>query len=70
VDDGIRTLLARLPSSQDVWAFLTSTYTVDIFCGLFLATTNRGFSITADISALLSDRGIDIGFDLHFDPPK
>jgi hypothetical protein len=70
VDDGIRMLLARLPSSPDIWASLTKTYAVDIFCGLFLSTTNRGFSIPADISALLSDRGIDIGFDVYFDPPN
>ena len=70
IEDGIRMLLGRLPSSPDIWTALTSTYTVDIFCGLFLAKTNRGFSIPADISTQLSDRRIDIGFDVYFDPQQ
>jgi hypothetical protein len=70
VENGIRTLLTRLPSSPNLWSSLTKTYAVDIFCGLFLSKTNRGFSLAADLSTLLSDRGIDIGFDIYFDPPK
>src|SRR5579864_690343 len=62
VEDGIRMLLARLPSDGDVWTSLTSMYTVDIFCGLFLASSNRGFAISPEVSKLLSDRHLEIGF--------
>jgi len=68
LDDGIRMLLARLPSDRGVWASLTSNYSVDIFCGLFLASSNRGFGISPEVSALLSDRGLEVGFDVYFDP--
>ena len=68
VEDGIRMLLARLPSDRDLWVSLTSMYTVDVFCGLFLESSNRGFGISPEVSKLLSDRHLEIGFDLYFDP--
>jgi len=70
VDDGVRMLLARLPSDPDVWASLANIYSVDVFCGLFIASSNRGFEISTEVSRLLSDRGLPIGFDLYCDPPK
>ena len=70
VDNGVRMLLARLPSDPDVWASLANTYSVDVFCGLFITSPNRGFGISTEVSRLLSDRGLQIGFDLYFDPPK
>ena len=70
VEDGIRALLERLPSDSGLWTSLTSMYKVDIFCGLFLEAENRGFPISAEISKLLSDRHLDIGFDMYFDPTK
>ena len=70
VDDGIRMLLARLPSDSGIWVSLTSNYAVDIFCGLFLASSNRGFGISAEVSRLLSNRNLEIGFDVYFDLPS
>jgi hypothetical protein len=40
VDDGVRMLLACLPSDPDVWASLANTYRVDVFCGLFITASN------------------------------
>jgi hypothetical protein len=70
VDDGIRMLLARLPSDPDVWVSLANIYNVDVFCALFITAPNRGFGITTEVSRLLSDRGLQIGFDLYLDPLK
>ena len=67
VEDGIRILLARLPSDGDVWVSLTGTYSVRVSCGLFLAASNRGFAISADVSKLLSDRNLEISFNVYFD---
>jgi len=63
-------LLARLPSDSGIWVSLTSNYAVDIFCGLFLASSNRGFGISAEVSRLLSNRNLEIGFDVYFDLPS
>ena len=67
VEDGIRMLLSRLPSDGGLWASLTGTYSVSVSCGLFLAASNRGFAISADVSKLLSDRNLEIGFNVYFD---
>jgi hypothetical protein len=68
VEDGIKRLLARLPSDSGVWASLTTRYEVDLFCGLFLASANRGFELSPQVMKLLADRGIEVGFDIYFDP--
>ena len=69
VEDGVRILLERLPSDGSLWASLTTAYSVDVFCGLFLASENRGFGMSAELCKLLADRNLEIGFDLCFDPP-
>jgi hypothetical protein len=70
VEDGIKALLEQLPSDLALWASLTSMYEVDVFCGLFLEADNRGFAVSAKTSKLLSDRHLNIGFDIYFDPPE
>ena len=69
VEDVVKMLLERLPSDREFWAALTSTYRVDIFCGIFMNASNRGFGISPATSKLLADRNLEIGFDLYFDPP-
>jgi hypothetical protein len=69
VDDGIGMLLAPLPSDSGIWVSLTSNYEVNVFCGLFLASSNRGFGLSAEVAKLLSDRNLEIGFDVYFDLP-
>jgi hypothetical protein len=70
VDDGIRMLMARLPSDDSVWATLTNLYAADVFCGLFLTSLNRGFGLSVEVSRLLSDRNLEVGFDEYFDLPN
>ncbi len=65
VEDAIKTLLAGIPSDHDLWDSLTSTYRVDLFCGLFLDSDNRRFSISPEVSKMLADRNIEIGFDIY-----
>jgi hypothetical protein len=69
IEDGLKILFERLPADLKVWEALTTKYKVDIFCGLFLQAENRGFGLSAEMSKMLADRGIEIGFDIYFDPP-
>ena len=43
LEEGIKILLRKLPSDAKLWRSLTTKYDVDIMCGLFLETSNRGF---------------------------
>ena len=70
LEEGLKILLGRLPSDAKLWRSLTAKYDVDVFCGLFLETSNRGFGLSANASKMLSHRNLDIGFDLYFDPPS
>ena len=69
LEEGLKILFEKLPTDLKVWEGLTAKYKVDIFCGLFLVAENRGFSLSAEISKMLVDRGLEIGFDIYFDPP-
>ena len=68
VEDGIKVLLSLLPNDVTLWASLTNAFSVDVFCGIFIASSNRGFEISTEVSKMLADRHLKIGFDLYFDP--
>ena len=67
VEQGVMALLKKLPSNLQLWGELTHRYNIDIYCGLFLKTSNRGFGLSPQLSRMLADRNIGIGFDLYFD---
>lgn len=69
VEDGIKMLLNQLPSDPTIWQSLKSTYSVDIFVGIFLEESNRMFQIPPDVSEMLADRGLNLVFDVYYDPP-
>jgi hypothetical protein len=69
LEDGLKIFLAKLPTDMKIWEALVATYDVDIYCGLFLAKHNRGFGLSAEMVKMLSDRRLDICFDIYFDPP-
>jgi len=62
----IRTLFARLPQNPKLWATLSQKWKIDLFCGLFLETENRGFELSSELCRDLAQRGISIGFDIYF----
>jgi hypothetical protein len=57
--------------SQDLttWRTLTSRFSADVFCGLFMDQSNEGFSLGAETLRMLADRGLEIGFDVY-DPTR
>jgi hypothetical protein len=63
--DQIESLLARLTKDLGVWRLLTEQYDVDLFCGLFLETTNRGLELPANLLSALGSRNLRIGFDIY-----
>ena len=65
VEDVVRLLLDRLPADPELWAALTRDYKVDVFCGIFMDRRNQGFEIPPEISKMLAERGLGIGFDIY-----
>jgi hypothetical protein len=64
LEEKVWDILRRLSPSQEVWNSLTAKYRVDLLCGVFLETQNRGFSLSVKLMRELSRLGIAIGFDI------
>jgi len=67
IEQGITALLNRLPANLELWRDLTHRYYIDIYCGLFLKTSKRGFGLSPQVSRMLADRNLGIGFDLYIE---
>jgi hypothetical protein len=65
LSDAIRTLLDRFPADPALWESLATEFTTDIFCGLFLHAANRGTQISLETMALLVERRLPLGLDIH-----
>jgi hypothetical protein len=66
--EAVMVLLHKLPSDLNIWRSITSRYKVDFFIGLEMLSTNKGFSIPAQVMQCLGERGIEIGFDIYYKP--
>ncbi len=66
LEDQINALFDRLTDDLEVWRDLTSRYKSDLFCGLWSEAWNRGVSLSPELVARISARGLSIGFDVYF----
>ena len=65
LSDAIRTLLDSFPADPALWESLATEFRTDVFCGLFLHESNRGTQISIDTMALLVERRLALGLDIH-----
>ena len=68
----ITSLLNMLTNDLKIWQNLTMRFDVDLFCGLFMETFNRGFELSPSIMRQLAERGIKLTFDIYSEdyPPE
>lgn len=64
-DAQIEEILSKLTPDLGVWRLITSTYTTDLFCGLFLNRSNEGINLSPTSLAALGSRGIEFGLDIY-----
>ena len=69
LDHQVSWLLGQLTDNLEVWQVLGKEFKIDLFCGLFMGSSNEGFSLAAATMVALGARGIEIGFDLY-DPSE
>ena len=65
LSDAIRTLLDKFPADPALWESLATEFRMDVFCGLFLHERNRGTQISIETMALLVERRLPLGLDIH-----
>ena len=65
IDGQIAQILNQLTDDLTVWHEIKKRYRVDLFCGLFLGSSNEGLTISVKSLRALSERGIEAGFDIY-----
>jgi hypothetical protein len=66
LEEKIELLFAKLTDNLDVWQEITKNAKVaDLFCGLFIDRWNEGFELSPSIMKKISDRNLEIGFDIY-----
>jgi len=65
IDGQIREIFTQITADVAVWQNISKKYRVNLFCGLFMTETNDGLSISPQSMAVLSERGIELWFDIY-----
>lgn len=60
-------LLSKLTPNLNIWNKLTSKYEVWMDVAGYMNNWNRGFKLSPESMRMLSDRNLDIFFDLYFE---
>jgi ribosomal protein L19 len=55
----------ELSQDPDVWRRLGAKYRIDLFCGVFMGSTNDGLSFTGNLLKVLCERGIALNLDIY-----
>lgn len=58
-------LFGQLTSDCDVWCDLSRRYDGNLFAGLFMSSSNDGFSIDGEIVQAIERRGLTLHFDIY-----
>jgi len=66
LEDQIICLLNRVTDDLEVWNTMANQYRINISCGLFLYDLNRGFRLSHNLQKMLSDRKLEIQFDIYY----
>lgn len=66
LDGQIQWILSQMTNEPDIWKHLVQTYDVDMFCGIFMGSSNDGFCLSPKTLLILGERGIEIGFDIYY----
>jgi hypothetical protein len=65
LDAQVKELFSRVNNDLGVWAALSGTYKVDLFCGFFMSGIDEGLEISAQTLKVLGDRGIKLGVCIY-----
>ncbi len=57
-------ILGQLTQDLSIWASL-SRFQPDMFCGLFMSSSNDGISLSAKALIALGERGISLALDVY-----
>jgi hypothetical protein len=62
--DALMHLLSALPPDATRWEEITSSFSADLFCGVFLEDDNQSTVVPPEVLAELGRRGLSLSLDL------
>lgn len=65
LDGQVLELLGRLTQNLEVWKELSTRYEVDLFCGVFMESSNDGLPLSPMTLLALGERGIKLDLDIY-----
>ena len=65
IESQIFEIIDSLTNDLSIWSSLSSKYKIDLFCGVFLKTSNDGLILSAKALLSLGQRGITLGLDIY-----
>ncbi len=68
LDGQVAELLASMTDDLAVWQRLTTQFSADVFCGLFLNETNQGLGLNPTTLLALGARGLELALDVYCTP--
>lgn len=70
LDFQILEIFEQLPDELNIWQQLSTHYDLDIFCALFLETTNDVVVVAPEPMQILSSRGVALELDIYTERNK
>ncbi|GAB0152335.1 DUF4279 domain-containing protein [Marinobacterium sp. BA1] len=65
IDGQVSEILSQLSSDLTIWNELSSKYSIDLFCGIFMEKNNEGMDISPKTLVELGNRGIMLALDIY-----
>jgi Domain of unknown function (DUF4279) len=65
IDGQVMEILNKLDDDPKIWEQLASKYSVDLFCGIFMETSNEGMGISSKTLLELGNRDIELALDIY-----
>ena len=65
IESQVFEILGRLTSDLAVWRSICANYKVNMFCGLFMASSNDGLELSPRALLALGERGIPLWLDIY-----
>jgi hypothetical protein len=66
INGQVEAILGMLTDDLKVWTRIREEFEIDLFCGLFMGSSNEGLSISPQTLAALGLRSIELSLDIYY----
>jgi hypothetical protein len=66
INGQVEAILGMLTDDLNVWTKIGQEFEIDLFCGLFLGSSNEGLSISPKTLTALGQRSIELALDIYY----